>query len=181
MKTKLIVFNKPYQVLTKFTDESNRTTLKKYIDIADIYPAGRLDYNSEGLLLLTNDGQLQSKITEPKYKTPKTYWAQVEGIANQEQIKQLRSGVLLKDGMTKKAKINVILEPNNLWSRNPPIRWRKDIPTSWLKITITEGKNRQVRRMTAAVGLPTLRLIRVQIGQWKLNDLQPGKYIKLPI
>lgn len=181
MKTKLIAFNKPYQVLTKFTDESDRETLKNYIDIPDVYPAGRLDYNSEGLLLLTNNGQLQSKITEPKYNVAKTYWAQVEGTTSQEQLKKLRHGVMLKDGLTKRAKVKSILEPDNLWPRNPPIRWRKNISTSWIQITITEGKNRQVRRMTAAVGLPTLRLIRIQIGPWKLGDLQPGKFKFLEI
>lgn len=181
MKTKLIAFNKPYQVLTKFTDNSDRETLKKYIDIPHIYPAGRLDYNSEGLLLLTNNGLLQAKITEPKYKTPKTYWAQVEGLVTEDQVKNLRNGVMLKDGFTKKAKVKIIDQPQDLWPRNPPIRWRENIPTSWLQITITEGKNRQVRRMTAAVGLPTLRLIRTRIGPWKLGDLQPGEYKEVAI
>ena len=179
MDTKLIAFNKPYQVLTKFTDDSGRPTLKNYIDIPNVYAAGRLDYNSEGLLLLTNDGSLQAKITEPKYKTPKTYWAQVEGLSTQDQVKALRNGVMLKDGFTKKAKVKIIAPPQDLWPRNPPIRWRENIPTSWLQITITEGRNRQVRRMTAAVGLPTLRLIRTRIGPWKLGDLQPGQYLEI--
>lgn len=175
----LILFNKPYRVLCQFRDKDGRATLADYIDVPGVYPAGRLDYDSEGLLLLTDDGRLQARITEPRSKTAKTYWAQVEGIPTEAQLQTLVKGVQLKDGRVKAVRARRIEEPAGLWERDPPIRYRASVPDSWIEITLTEGRNRQVRRMTAAVGLPTLRLIRVSVGPWSLDGLQPGESRKL--
>lgn len=173
----LYAFNKPFGVLCQFSGEGG--TLANYIDIENIYPAGRLDKDSEGLLLLTDDGKLQHEISHPKFDKEKTYVVQVDGQITIEAITQLCNGVTLKDGLTKPAKAKIINNPSWVWDRNPPIRVRKNIPTSWIELKITEGKNRQVRRMTAQVGFPTLRLIRTQIGDWKLNDIKAGKYERL--
>jgi len=169
-------FNKPFQVLTQFTDEENRKTLADFVDVPNIYAAGRLDRDSEGLLLLTDDGVLQNRISHPNHKFAKVYWVQVDGEISDEALQQLCDGVKLKDGLTKPAKAKRIPEPQGLWERDPPVRFRANIPTSWLQIEITEGKNRQVRRMTAAVGFPTLRLIRYAIGPITLDGLQLGQY-----
>ena len=175
----LILFNKPYDVLSQFTDRgtagSTRRTLSDFIDLPGVYPAGRLDLDSEGLMLLTDDGRLQARIADPKYKMPKTYWAQVEGEVNEEALVALRRGVKLKDGLTRPAEAEAIADPG-LWPRDPPIRVRKSIPDGWISLTISEGRNRQVRRMTAAVGHPTLRLVRWRIGDWTLGDLKPGEW-----
>lgn len=176
---KLILLNKPFRVLSKFTDEQNRETLANYCNIPNVYAAGRLDYDSEGLLLLTDQGWLQNLIAHPDYKLPKTYFAQVEGDVTEEALHQLRKGVMLKDGLTKPAKAEKVNEPIWLWERNPPIRERASIPTSWIKLTICEGRNRQVRRMSAAVGFPTLRLIRKSIGPWDLRNTAPGEITEI--
>lgn len=173
--TSIILFNKPFGVLTQFTDNADRSTLKDYVDIEGVYPAGRLDRDSEGLVLLTDDGSLQHRISHPRHKLAKTYWVQVEGIPDKKAIVQLRNGVPLKDGMTCKASARIIKEPD-IWPRKPPIRYRANIPTTWVELMITEGRNRQVRRMTAAVGHPTLRLIRYAIGPWTLAGLAPGEW-----
>jgi 23S rRNA pseudouridine2457 synthase len=173
----LILFNKPFNVLSQFTDEgSGKRTLKEFIPVPGVYPAGRLDFDSEGLLVLTDDGALQARIANPQNKVAKTYWAQVEGIPEDAALKALAAGVDLKDGRTRPAKARLIAEPDGLWPRDPPIRVRKSVPDSWIELTITEGRNRQVRRMTAAVGHPTLRLIRVRIGDWSLDGLAPGDW-----
>jgi 23S rRNA pseudouridine2457 synthase len=183
---KLILFNKPFGVLSQFTDaksddESRRETLANYIDIPNIYPAGRLDKDSEGLLLLTDDGILQQRIADPEYKFEKHYWVQIDGEINDESLQALCRGVTLKDGATLPAEATRINEPEALWERTPPIRFRKSIPTRWLNIIIREGRNRQVRRMTAAVNHPTLRLIRHQIGPWDLTSLSPGQHKQIQI
>lgn len=172
---KLILFNKPYGVLSQFSDTDQHPGLSGYLDCPGFYPAGRLDYASEGLLLLTDDGRLQARISQPKYKLGRTYLAQVEGVPEKAQLSQLAKGVMLKDGLTRPARVREVAAPQ-LWPRTPPVRFRKHIPTSWLELTIHEGRNRQVRRMTAAVGLPTLRLVRTAIGDWRLAELQPGEY-----
>ncbi|MEP3226361.1 MAG: pseudouridine synthase [Parasphingorhabdus sp.] len=179
----LILFNKPYGVLSQFTDrgtQTERPTLSAYIDVPNVYPAGRLDRDSEGLLLLTDDGKLQAEISNPKYKMAKTYLVQVEGDIVEDRLDQLRRGVKLKDGITRPADVQTI-SPPSLWPRNPPVRFRKTVADNWLQMTIREGKNRQVRRMTAAVGYPTLRLVRKAIGQWQLDDLASGEWRALTL
>jgi len=173
--SRIILFNKPYGVLSQFRHEEGQLSLAHYLSIPDIYPAGRLDKDSEGLLVLTDDGQLQHRIAHPRHKSAKTYWVQVEGIPDESALQQLASGVKLKDGMTRPAKLKIIPEPD-VGPREPPIRYRASIPTSWLELIITEGRNRQVRRMTAAVGYPTLRLIRYQVGDWSLEGIPPGEW-----
>ncbi len=169
----LILLNKPFQVLCQFTDDQGRETLANYVTTPEVYPAGRLDYDSEGLVLLTGNGPLQHRIAAPSNKMPKTYWVQVEGEIHQAALDQLAGGVELKDGVTRPAQARRLQTPD-VWPRTPPIRQRPNQPTSWLELTLTEGRNRQVRRMTAAVGFPTLRLIRVRIGSWSLEGLAPG-------
>lgn len=175
----LIAFNKPMNVLSQFTDAgtagSPRATLSDFIDLTGVYPAGRLDRDSEGLLLLTDDGHLQARIADPKFKLPKTYLVQVEGEVGDDAVTALRRGVMLNDGMTRPAQAERI-DPPQLWPRNPPVRFRKTVPDCWLRLTISEGRNRQVRRMTAAVGHPTLRLVRWAIGEWSLDGLPPGEW-----
>ena len=180
---RLILFNKPFGVLSQFTDrgtETARATLSDFIAVPGVYPAGRLDRDSEGLLLLTDDGALQAKIADPKFKLPKTYLVQVEGMPGEAALAQLRQGVRLNDGMTRPAEVEAIETPE-LWPRDPPVRFRKSVPDGWLRLTIREGRNRQVRRMTAAVGLPTLRLVRWQVGEWTLDGIAPGKWREVAV
>lgn len=180
--TRIILFNKPFGVLSQFTDKgttgSARQTLSEFIDVPGVYAAGRLDKDSEGLLVLTDNGKLQARISDPKFKTSKTYWVQVEGAPSDAQLGKLRDGVKLKDGMTRPADVRRMDEPGGLWPRNPPVRFRKTVPDSWLEITISEGRNRQVRRMTAAVGLPTLRLIRYKVGEWTIDGIGNGTWVE---
>jgi len=177
---RLILFNKPYGVLSQFTDRGNadspRATLSDYIDVPRVYPAGRLDRDSEGLLVLTDDGRLQARIAHPKHKLAKTYLVQVEGVPDDLALDALRRGVVLKDGKTRPAQVRRTYAPAGLWPRDPPVRFRKTVPDSWIELTITEGRNRQVRRMTAAVGHPTLRLIRWRVGDWSLEGLESGQW-----
>jgi 23S rRNA pseudouridine2457 synthase len=177
---KLILLNKPFNVLCQFTDQQGRKTLADYISAQQVYPAGRLDYDSEGLVVLTNDGRLQQQISNPKAKLTKTYWAQLEGQPNDADLEPLRQGITLKDGPCRPAKARLIAPPQ-IWPRQPPVRERKLIPTQWLELTISEGRNRQVRRMTAAIGFPTLRLIRAQIGEWTIDGLAVGESKQLTV
>ncbi|SHG88828.1 pseudouridine synthase [Cognatishimia maritima] len=183
--SKVILFNKPFDVLSQFTDRgtegSPRRTLSDFISVPNVYAAGRLDRDSEGLLLLTGDGKLQHRIADPTNKMSKCYWAQVEGVPSDEALEQLRSGVKLKDGMTRPAKAARMEPPATLWPRTPPIRFRKNVPDSWIKITLTEGRNRQVRRMTAAIGHPTLRLIRYRIGAWTIDGINNGDWVEIEV
>ncbi len=182
--TDLYLFNKPFGVISQFTELDSAASLANFISVPNIYPAGRLDKDSEGLLLLTNNGSLQHKISDPKNKMEKTYWAQVEGIPNQKAIEQLKQGLKLKDGLTLPAKARLIDEDEilpKLWPRTPPIRYRAKIPTSWIELKIKQGKNRQVRRMTAAVGFPTLRLVRYAIGDWTVSNIEPGQYKQISV
>ncbi|WP_299824067.1 pseudouridine synthase [uncultured Pontibacter sp.] len=176
---KYYILNKPYEVLTQFTDEAGRATLKDYVPVPNIYPVGRLDYDSEGMVLLTDDKTLQHRLSDPQFKIEKTYWVQVDGIPTDEALTNLRLGVLIKGTKTSPAKVQLLEEEPNVWERSTPIRFRKNIPTSWIEIKISQGMNRQVRRMTAAVGYPTLRLIRPGIGPLTLGNLQPGEYREL--
>ena len=176
---RLILFNKPYGVLSQFTDAGNadtpRPTLSGFVDVPGVYPAGRLDRDSEGLLILTDDGRLQARIADPRHKMEKTYLVQVEGLPEDAALEALRHGMTLKDGPTRPAQVRRI-DPPELWPRTPPVRYRKSVPDNWLEITISEGRNRQVRRMTAHVGHPTLRLVRWRIGEWRLDGLAPGAW-----
>ena len=175
----LILFNKPCRVLCQFSDNEGRKTLADYIDRPGVYPAGRLDFETEGLVMVTDDGRLQARISDPRHKLPKHYWAQVEGVPSVSEIGKLSTGVSLKDGSARALTAEIIPEPAGLWDRSPPIRYRKNKPTAWLNIAIDEGRNRQVRRMTAAIGFPTLRLIRHQIGPWGLDALLPGDSLEI--
>ena len=179
--SRLILLNKPYDVLCQFGDastgEAGRPTLARYVDVPGVYPAGRLDRDSEGLVVLTDDGKLQAQIAEPRHKLAKVYWAQVEGVPDAQALQQLARGVQLNDGLTRPAQARLLAaQPPDLWPRDPPIRYRAQIPTAWIELTLREGRNRQVRRMTAHVGHPTLRLVRVRIGDWTLGSLAPGAW-----
>ena len=173
---RIVLFNKPFRVLSQFRQDGDKVTLSRFFDDPTLRIAGRLDYDSEGLLLLSDDGQMVQSIIHPKFAMQKTYWAQVEGLPDPSALEELRAGVELNDGRTRPAKVRFMDEPGDLWPRDPPIRYRASIMTTWLELIITEGRNRQVRRMTAAVGHPTLRLLRVRIGDWELGELQPGQW-----
>jgi 23S rRNA pseudouridine2457 synthase len=176
---RIILFNKPFDVLCQFTDREGRRTLADYVPERGVYAAGRLDRDSEGLVVLTDDGRLQARISDPKHKLSKTYWVQVEGVPDARALKALTEGVMLKDGPTLPTRVRIIDEPAGLWPRDPPIRARRHIPATWLELTLSEGRNRQVRRMTAAVGHPTLRLIRYRVGSWTLDGLAPGEHLQV--
>jgi 23S rRNA pseudouridine2457 synthase len=178
--SRLLLLNKPHGVICQFTPEGGHPTLKDFIPVPGVYPAGRLDTDSEGLMVLTDDGRLQTAIADPRHKLEKAYWVQVEGMAGQDALEALERGVALNDGVTAPALARAIQEPPGLWERDPPVRFRKAIPTSWIELTLREGRNRQVRRMTAAVGLPTLRLVRHRIGPWNLEGLAPGAWREVP-
>jgi 23S rRNA pseudouridine2457 synthase len=177
----VILFNKPFGVLCQFTGDGSRPTLKQFLPQRAVYPAGRLDADSEGLVVLTSDGRLQHRITDPRHKLAKTYWVEVEGVPDEAQLERLRSGVKLADYTTRPALARLANGPPWLWPRVPPVRFRRHIPTSWVEIVLTEGRNRQVRRMTAAVGCPTLRLIRYAIGEWTIDGLTPGEWRKIDV
>lgn len=179
--SRIILLNKPYGVLCQFTSEEDRPTLKDFVSVPGVYAAGRLDTDSEGLVVLTDDGGLQARISHPRHKLAKVYWAQVEGVPDVDALERLRAGVDLGDFVTRPCHVRAILEHEGLWPRDPPIRYRAAIPTSWLELTLTEGKNRQVRRMTAKVGYPTLRLIRWAVGPWTLDGLAPGQWAESPL
>jgi len=181
LMSRIVLLNKPFRVLSQFRAHEKKDTLARYINDKTLRLAGRLDYDSEGLLILSDDGKLVSRITEPRYKLPKTYWAQLDGAVSDMALQQLRTGVELNDGPTRPAEARLVEEPAGLWPRNPPIRVRANIPTSWIELTISEGRNRQVRRMTAAVGFPTLRLVRCAVGEWQLAEMQPGESIELRV
>lgn len=175
---RVVLFNKPFRVLSQFRESGDKITLSSFFNDPDLRIAGRLDYDSEGLLVLSNDGLLVQKITHPRFHSDKTYWAQVEGEPTHAALHEIRTGIVLKEGKCRPAKARLIEEPDKLWSRDPPIRHRASIPTRWLELTISEGRNRQVRRMTAAVGHPTLRLVRIRVGDWELGKLKPGEYLE---
>ena len=180
MPRRLLLLNKPFGVICQFTREGDRKCLADYVRVPGVYPAGRLDADSEGLLALTDDGALQAAIADPRRKLEKVYWVQVEGLAGEAALERLRGGVALREGPTRPARARAIEEPAGLWPRDPPVRFRKAIPTSWIELALREGRNRQVRRMTAAVGLPTLRLLRHSIGPWSLEGLEPGAWREVP-
>lgn len=173
---RVLLLNKPYGVLCQFSDPAGRPTLKDFVDVPGVYPAGRLDRDSEGLVVLTDDGALQARIANPRHEIEKRYWVQVEGIPDEPALEKLRRGLVLSDGPARPARARRIEEPAGIWPREPPVRFRRQIPTSWLEVRIAEGRNRQVRRMTAAIGLPTLRLVRFQVGDWTLGALSPGEW-----
>ena len=179
--SRLLILNKPYGVLCQFTDGAERATLKDFIDVRGVYAAGRLDRDSEGLVALTDDGRLQAFIADPRHALEKGYWVQVEGVPGDQALEAFRRGLTLSDGPTRPASVRAIAEPAGLWSRDPPIRFRREIPTSWLEVGLREGRNRQVRRMTANIGLPTLRLVRFRVGPWELENLAPGAWREVPM